>query len=94
MRAFREFQAELEKLHQQSEKSRRVDKASAIERIRFLVAEYGMLPDELAPAWEDATPAPAATARYRDPETGATWTGRGRAPKWMSGEDRSRYEVK
>lgn len=59
-----------------------------------MVAEYGILPDELAPAWEGTAEVPGTTAKYRDPETGATWTGRGRAPSWMIGEDRSRFEVK
>ncbi|MEW9586389.1 H-NS histone family protein [Paraburkholderia sp. DGU8] len=26
----------------------------------------------------------AATVKYRDPKTGATWTGHGRAPSWIS----------
>jgi DNA-binding protein H-NS len=25
-------------------------------------------------------------AKYRNPETGATWTGRGRAPRWIQGK--------
>ena len=94
MRAFREFQAELEKLHQQSERTRRAEKAAAVERIRSLIAEYGMLPEELAGAWQGMSHAPPPTVKYRDPETGATWTGRGRAPRWMDGQDRSRFEVK
>ena len=27
--------------------------------------------------------------KYRDPATGQTWTGRGKAPKWIDGKDRS-----
>jgi DNA-binding protein H-NS len=30
-----------------------------------------------------ATPAAAPAARYRNPETGETWSGRGRAPNWL-----------
>lgn len=32
-------------------------------------------------------------AKYRDPDTGATWTGRGIAPKWIAGKDRARYLI-
>lgn len=33
-------------------------------------------------------------ALYRDPKTGATWSGRGRAPSWISGaKDRSRFLI-
>lgn len=43
-------------------------------------------------------PAKAATskgvARYRDPATGKTWTGRGKPPNWIAGaKDRSAFEI-
>jgi DNA-binding protein H-NS len=34
-----------------------------------------------------------ASVRYRDPASGATWSGRGRAPKWIAGKDRSAFVV-
>lgn len=37
---------------------------------------------------------PVSVARYRDPKTGATWTGHGRAPGWIANaKDRSRFLV-
>jgi DNA-binding protein H-NS len=33
------------------------------------------------------------TARYRDPATGATWSGRGRAPHWIAGKDRHDFLI-
>ncbi|MGD7248155.1 H-NS family nucleoid-associated regulatory protein, partial [Ralstonia pseudosolanacearum] len=30
--------------------------------------------------------------KYRDPKTGATWTGRGRAPAWI-GKNRDKYLI-
>lgn len=36
-----------------------------------------------------------AAAKYRDPVTGKEWSGRGRAPAWISGEaDRGRFLLK
>jgi DNA-binding protein H-NS len=32
-------------------------------------------------------------AKYRDPETGKTWTGRGVAPKWIAGKDREAFLI-
>ncbi|SAL81581.1 histone family protein nucleoid-structuring protein H-NS [Caballeronia arvi] len=29
--------------------------------------------------------------KYRDPVSGATWSGRGRAPQWIVGQDRDRF---
>jgi DNA-binding protein H-NS len=31
--------------------------------------------------------------KYRDPATGETWTGRGKAPKWIEGKNRSSYAI-
>lgn len=32
-------------------------------------------------------------AKYRDPATGATWTGQGRAPKWLENQNRDDFLV-
>jgi DNA-binding protein H-NS len=29
--------------------------------------------------------------KYRDPVSGATWSGRGRAPQWIVGQDRDQF---
>nr|WP_325101144.1 H-NS family nucleoid-associated regulatory protein [Paraburkholderia kururiensis] len=31
--------------------------------------------------------------RYRDPVSGATWNGKGRAPGWIAGRDRDAFEI-
>jgi DNA-binding protein H-NS len=31
--------------------------------------------------------------KYRDPATGQTWTGRGKAPKWIQNEDREKFAI-
>jgi DNA-binding protein H-NS len=32
--------------------------------------------------------------KYRNPETGDTWTGRGREPSWIKGKDRQDFALK
>ena len=32
-------------------------------------------------------------AKYRDPASGATWTGRGKAPKWIADQDRTKFAI-
>jgi DNA-binding protein H-NS len=34
-----------------------------------------------------------AAAKYRDPETGATWSGRGRAPHWIIDRNRDDFLI-
>jgi DNA-binding protein H-NS len=31
--------------------------------------------------------------RYRDPDSGATWSGRGRVPRWIAGREREQFAV-
>jgi len=31
--------------------------------------------------------------KYKDPISGATWSGRGLAPKWIEGQDRSKFAM-
>ena len=32
-------------------------------------------------------------AKFRDPETGKTWSGRGREPVWIKGKDREEFRI-
>ncbi|WP_439896093.1 H-NS family nucleoid-associated regulatory protein [Burkholderia ubonensis] len=34
-----------------------------------------------------------AQAKYRDPASGAVWSGRGRAPRWIAGQDRENFLI-
>jgi DNA-binding protein H-NS len=90
----REFQDELERLHQQAEMARRKEKGEALARIRELIIEYQLLPSDLGLGPVSKAPrSTTTTVKYRDPATGATWSGRGRAPGWLQGEDRSKFAV-
>jgi len=35
-----------------------------------------------------------AEPKYMNPETGQTWSGRGKTPKWLEGRRKSRFEIK
>ncbi|KVW86366.1 H-NS family nucleoid-associated regulatory protein [Burkholderia ubonensis] len=67
-----------------------IDAAYATERdvalhtIRQLMVEFAIGADELVPRHK--SPA-GRRPRYRDPATGATWSGIGRAPGWIQGRD-------
>jgi DNA-binding protein H-NS len=69
---------------------------SIIATIREQIAEYGITPEQLfgrrrAPA--SGTRAPVAP-KYRDPKTGATWSGRGKAPHWIANaKNRDRFLI-
>jgi DNA-binding protein H-NS len=65
--------------------ARRDERASAISKVRALMAEHGLTAADVA----GKAPAPRSTAggkvapKYRNKATGDTWTGRGLQPKWL-----------
>ncbi|BBU32702.1 hypothetical protein BTHE68_64360 (plasmid) [Burkholderia sp. THE68] len=52
--------------------------------------EYGISINELMGRKSGAEP-DEPSAKYRDPASGSTWSGRGRAPAWIVGKDRDAF---
>ena len=80
------------RMHSLQSKQRRPVMMSIVRSMR----EYDITPEEIVAAFSQRSTrrAPAAKTasapkrviapKYRHPETGATWTGRGKAPRWVS----------
>ena len=72
------------------------DKISgAITTIKELTQLHGITVEDLATG-SRAKPAKAkglVPAQFKNPETGETWTGRGRTPRWFDGKDREAYRI-
>ena len=77
--------------------ARQSEISAAVTRVRELIAEYGLTVQDVFPGRSARGAAPKAVskvaAKYRDPATGQTWTGRGKAPKWIEGKDRSAFVI-
>ena len=72
----------------------RAEKRGAIEKALELINRYKLEIVDLFPrgSGRPGAPAPKRVApKYRDPVTGATWTGRGKAPLWIADKDRSQF---
>ena len=87
-----------EELESQIASVRQNELADAVSKVRALVAEYGLTQEDIFPGVKrtrsaDASGRGKVAAKFRDPETGATWTGRGKAPKWIDGKDRTQFEI-
>ena len=66
-------------------------KADAINKVRELIREHDLTPEDLqGPAKSKGS---VGVAKYRDPATGATWTGRGKPPNWISSKDRAPFLI-
>ena len=72
--------------------------SGAISQVRALAAEYGLTAEDIFSSGRASkaagTKATVKVApKYRDPATGQTWTGRGKAPKWIEGKDRAAFAI-
>lgn len=78
------------------ESTRKEARATAISQIRDLIAEFGLAEGDIfgsrARSKARVTTG-SGVARFRDPATGRTWTGRGRPPKWLQGKDADQFKI-
>lgn len=66
-------------------------KAHAINKVRELIREHDLTPEDLqGPAKAKGS---VGAPKYRDPATGSTWTGRGKPPNWINGKDRALFLI-
>lgn len=95
--SYKELLKQREALEQQITEARRRELADAISKARAIVAEYGLSAQDVFPAARASRTAPGTGAKvapkYRNPATGQTWTGRGKAPKWIQNEDREKFAI-
>ena len=97
MTTYQRDKAKIAELENLAETARKNEIAEAKEKIASIMRDYGLTIADLGGA---ATKAKAAKPRapvptkYRDDATGQTWTGRGRAPKWLEGKNKDDYLIK
>lgn len=95
MPSYKELLKQRETLEQQINEARRQELAGAISQVRALVAEFGLTQQDVFPAARarSATSGTKVAPKYRDPVTGQTWTGRGKAPKWIQNQNREQFAI-
>lgn len=95
MATYKELKAQAEALLQQAESARRAEIAAVVAEIQARMREYGITLADLKGGAKAGKSRGAVAAKYRNPATGESWSGRGRAPKWLveaTGKGRSRDE--
>jgi len=96
---YEEIQAKIADLQAQAEQVKREEKAQAISAARAMIDSYGITARDLGldkPVKGKAGPKPGGKIppKYRDPISGALWSGRGKTPKWFNGSfDPSVYAI-
>ena len=108
MKSYSDIKAEIAKLERQAEAALKTEVAGVVEKIKTAIAAYGLTATDLGfgggKTKKDAStrqakagakaPTTMGVAKYRDPKTQKTWTGRGKPPAWIAGvKDRDAYLI-
>lgn len=97
MSSYKDLLAQREKLEKQIEEAKAREYAEVLNDVKQKIADYGFSLPELglsrAKAGKVGRPRAGVAAKYRDPETGATWSGRGKPPRWIAGKNREQFAI-
>jgi DNA-binding protein H-NS len=94
MSTYRNVKAQIAKLEKQAADLYKKEVAGVAAKVRALIDEYGLTVEHLGLTGKTAKAAaktrrtkaaakPAGVPKYRDPVSGKTWTGKGKAPGWI-----------
>lgn len=85
-----EAEAAVNELRKQLEAERKGERTQAIATVRELIKAHGLTAADLGFSGKGAAKRVVSDKRnvvvpkYQDPESGKTWTGRGKSPTWLS----------
>lgn len=90
MASLQDLIAQKEALEREIERTKQQGRTDAIEKIRALMAEYGLSVSDLAGKAGKSSRGKSGKgktgkvpAKYKDASTGETWSGRGLQPRWL-----------
>ena len=87
MATYKELVQQIEKLQQQAEDLRKKELQDVIAEVKAKIQQYGPSASALGLSGGKSKSSASAKGtvkpKYKNPVTGDTWTGRGRAPKWV-----------
>jgi DNA-binding protein H-NS len=98
MATLQELIAQKEALEKLIQDTRQTELAEAINKVKGLIADFGLTQEDLfgtARGSKKVKPEGSkVAAKYRDPVSGKEWSGRGLAPKWLQGREKSEFLIK
>jgi DNA-binding protein H-NS len=94
MSQYKDLLKQREELEAKIAEARNAEVASAIAQVRQLVLDYSLTERDVfggvrTSSAKGSTVAP----KYKDPVTGATWTGRGKPPRWIADKEREQFLI-
>jgi len=96
--SYKELLQQRESLEQAIQEARTREISQAVQKVRDMMAEYGLTAQDVFPSGRASKSSGFKSVnkvapKYKDPATGQTWTGRGKAPKWIEGQDRTKFLI-
>ncbi|WP_080411868.1 H-NS histone family protein [Burkholderia ubonensis] len=67
---------------------------SLLEDVMISLQRHGVTPEILIEYAQSKKRTKQVPPRYWNPDTGETWSGRGREPKWIAGKERDQYLIR
>jgi DNA-binding protein H-NS len=94
MASYQELLAQKEALEKQILEAKAREKSEGVAKAKAIIEQYNLSASDLfnrkGPAGSRGGKV---AAKYRNPATGETWTGRGKAPKWIEGKNRAQFAI-
>jgi len=96
--ALAKINAQIQSLQRRADSLRKNGRATALQKLIRQMRDYQISPEEIQAAYAEKKAArrqrkttqgkrdsrSVVTPKYRHPESGDTWSGRGRAPRWLT----------
>ncbi|KUY50849.1 MULTISPECIES: H-NS family nucleoid-associated regulatory protein [unclassified Burkholderia] len=98
MKDYEQLKAQAEALAREVERVQSQERDVVLSDVRAKVEQYGLQVveiygrDKLQELQRQLKPRKIAP-KYRDPDSGATWTGRGLEPRWIRGRNRQEFLI-
>jgi DNA-binding protein H-NS len=92
MAQYKKLLEQKKELEKRIEEARRVEAAAALENVSEIVTAFGFSPEDIFGRRRKSA-RQAAPAKYRNRKTDDTWSGCGRPPQWMKGNNPERFRI-
>lgn len=94
--SYKEYQEQIAKLQSLAEEARQEEIAQARAQVGELMRQHGLTASDVLGVEKKVSliVRRTATAKYRDPLTGQTWSGRGRQPRWLDKKNSNEFLIK
>lgn len=91
MKTHQQLVAELKALNERIDEARNTESAAALLQVRNLVETFGFTAAQVFPL--PGVGRPKLKPKFKDPVSGALWSGVGKPPKWIAGKDRTAFAI-